>query len=139
VIAYFETSALLKLLLDEEGAEQAATLWESADVVVAGRPAYPEARAALAAAVRARRLSVPGHDTTVSQLQRRWRQLHIVDLDQSLAEAAGDLAWRHALRGYDAVHLACALAVGRRDALLATWDADLAAAAQEAGLAVFPG
>jgi hypothetical protein len=139
VIAYFETSALLKLLLEEEGAEDAATLWTSADVVVAGRLAYPEARAALAAAVRARRLAPPGHATAVSQLQRLWRQLHIVDLDQTLAETAGDLAERHALRGYDAVHLASTLAAGRRETLLATWDADLATAAREAGLAVFPG
>lgn len=138
MIAYFETSALLKLLLEEEGADQAATLWASVDVAVAGRLVYPEARAALAAAVRAGRISAPGRDTAVGQLQRRWRQLHIVDLDQGLAEAAGDLAWRHALRGYDAVHLASALAVGRRETLLATWDADLAVAAREAGLAVFP-
>ncbi|MGH2556688.1 MAG: type II toxin-antitoxin system VapC family toxin [Actinomycetota bacterium] len=138
MIAYFETSALLKLMLNEEGAEQAATLWASADVVVAGRLAYPEARAALAAAVRGGRLSAPGHNNAVGQLQRRWRQLHVVDLDQDLAEAAGDLAERHALRGYDAVHLASALAVGRRETLLATWDTDLATAARDAGLAVFP-
>lgn len=83
--------------------------------------------------------SLPGgHRAAVGQLQRRWRQLHVVDLDQDLAEAAGDLAERHALRGYDAVHLAFALAAGRRETLLATWDADLATAARDAGLAVFP-
>lgn len=139
MIAYFETSALLKLLLEEEGADQAATLWEAADVALTGRLAYPEARAALAAALRARRLSARGHDTAVSQLQRRWRQLHVVDLDQDLAEAAGDLAERHALSGYDAVHLASALAAGRRETLLVTWDADLAAAGREVGLTVVPG
>lgn len=139
MIAYFETSALLKLLVEEEGADQAATLWDSADVVVTGRLAYPEARAALAAAGRAGRLSAGGHRAAVGQLQRRWRQLHVVDLDQDLAEAAGDLAERHALRGYDAVHLASALAVGRRESVLATWDAALATAARDAGLAVFPG
>jgi uncharacterized protein len=138
VIAYFETSALLKLLLEEEGADQAGILWESADVVLSGRLAYPEARAALAAAGRVGRISADGHRTAVGQLQSRWRQLHVVDLDQHLAETAGDLAERRALRGYDAVHLASALAVGRRETLLATWDADLATAARDAGIAVFP-
>jgi len=137
VIVYFDTSALLKLLLEEEEADAAAALWVDADAVATARLAYPEARAALAAAVRAGRLSRDGHEDTIRQLRRRWRQLNIVDLDQELAETAGDLAQHHALRGYDAVHLASALAGGRR-VVLATWDARLARAARHAGLAVAP-
>jgi predicted nucleic acid-binding protein len=125
-------------VIEEEGSEQAATLWESADIVLTGRLTYPEARAALAAAGRAGRLSARGHRAAVGHLQRRWRQLHIVDLDQQLAESAGDLSEQHALRGYDAVHLGSALAVGRRETLVATWDAELASTARIAGLMIFP-
>jgi predicted nucleic acid-binding protein len=42
------------------------------------------------------------------------------------------------LRGYDAVHLASALAIDSPDVVLATWDRALAAAAVEEGLAVVP-
>ncbi|MDQ3210067.1 MAG: type II toxin-antitoxin system VapC family toxin [Actinomycetota bacterium] len=63
--------------------------------------------------------------------------MSVVVLDEQLATEAGDLAQRHALRGYDAVHLATALSVGQ--ALMATWDAELAHAAGDAGLAVVSG
>ena len=51
---------------------------------------------------------------------------------------AGDLAERHALRGYDAVHLASALAAAADDAVLVTWDDDLGRAARAEGLAIVP-
>jgi uncharacterized protein len=50
VIAYFDTSALLKLVIAEGGAEHARSLWELAGEVVVSRLAWPEAVAALAAA-----------------------------------------------------------------------------------------
>ena len=48
MIAYFHTSALLKLIIAEKGAEQAILLWRQASGVVASRLAWPEAVAALA-------------------------------------------------------------------------------------------
>jgi predicted nucleic acid-binding protein len=137
VIVYFDTSALLKLLLEEPGADDAAGLWQSADLAITGRITYPEARAALAAAVRNGRLSVDGHRAVLGSMRRRWRELQVVELDEGVAEAAGDVAERHALRALDAVHLASALAGGRR-VIVATWDERLSRAAREAGLAVAP-
>ncbi len=67
----------------------------------------------------------------------RYLTMSVVVLDRSLASKAGDLAQRYALRGYDAVQLASALSVG--EGLMATWDAELARAAADAGLAVASG
>lgn len=55
--------------------------------------------------------------------------LDVIGLDAALARIAGDLAERHALRGYDAVHLASALAIEDPELVMATWDRDLATAA----------
>jgi len=55
----------------------------------------------------------------------------VIGLDATLARAAGELAERHALRGYDAVHLASAIAIEDPDLVMATWDRDLAAAAAQ--------
>lgn len=55
-------------------------------------------------------------------------QLDVIGLDTALARAAGELAERHALRGYDAVHLASAIAIEGPNVVMATWDRDLAAA-----------
>lgn len=51
-VTYFDSSALLKLLVVEDGSDLATDLWEGCDTAVASRLAYPEVRAALAAAGR---------------------------------------------------------------------------------------
>jgi predicted nucleic acid-binding protein len=66
-------------------------------------------------------------------LEDLYAQLHIVAIDEPLARHAGDLATQHALRGYDAVHLACALQLHGSDILLATWDNALNVAALATG------
>ncbi|HET8536300.1 MAG TPA: PIN domain-containing protein, partial [Solirubrobacteraceae bacterium] len=59
-------------------------------------------------------------------------------VDEALTRHAGELADARALRGYDAVHLASALALGVEDTIVVTWDRDLSDAAHAAGLAVAP-
>ncbi|MFO7573056.1 MAG: type II toxin-antitoxin system VapC family toxin [Gaiellaceae bacterium] len=51
-----------------------------------------------------------------------------------LATRAGELAERHGLRGYDAVHLASALEIDAEDTLLVTSDGRLTQAAHSLGL-----
>jgi uncharacterized protein len=65
-------------------------------------------------------------------------ELAVIGLDEPLARAAGELAEHHALRGYDAVHLASATAVAHPDLVMATWDRDLASAAVARSLTVVP-
>ena len=64
-------------------------------------------------------------------------ELALVGIDGRLARGAGELAEEHKLRGYDAVHLASALALGS-DITLVTWDEDLRRAAAQRGCAVAP-
>jgi predicted nucleic acid-binding protein len=69
----------------------------------------------------------------IDALEGLYAQLRIIAIDEPLARQAGDLASEHALRGYDAVHLACALHVESDDVLLATWDKALNSAARATG------
>jgi predicted nucleic acid-binding protein len=108
-------------------------LWDRADLLVSSQLVYPEARAALAAAARAGRIDQPKHVNAVAALEDLYTQLRIIAIDEPLARQAGDLTSQHALRGYDAVHLACALNVEGDDVLLATWDNDLNSAARATG------
>jgi uncharacterized protein len=71
--------------------------------------------------------------SAVVTLEDLYAQLRTVAIDEPLARHAGDLAAQHALRGYDAVHLACALQLHGDDILLATWDTSLNAAARATG------
>lgn len=138
MIAYFDASALVKLVVDEQGSDDAAALWDAADAVLSSRVAHAEVRAALAAAHRAARLT----GEQAEQAKRLWdglrAALRLVEVSDVLVEHAGDLAEEHALSGFDAVHLASALLVTAEELVLATWDARLSAASAAAGVATLP-
>jgi uncharacterized protein len=136
VIAYFDTSAVVPLLIQEPTTEQCIRLWDEATRVITVRLTYPEAHAALASAQRAGRLTRSQLRVAVTELEDLLGQVDVVELDAGLARIAGDLAQQHGLRGYDAVHLAAALAAADDDLVLVTGDAGLATAAADAGLAV---
>jgi uncharacterized protein len=92
----------------------------------------------LAAARRAGRVTARAHGRAVAELDALHAELVLVGVDDALARRAGELADERALRGYDAVHLASALALGPGETILVTWDRDLSNAAVGAGLAVAP-
>jgi uncharacterized protein len=83
-------------------------------------------------------LTARAHDRAVVELDALNGELVIVGVDDALARRAGELADQRALRGYDAVHLASALALGPGETILVTWDRDLGNAAVGAGVAVAP-
>lgn len=124
--------------MEEDGAELASELWASGSAGASSVLAYPEGRAALAAARRARRLTPSAYRTASERFEEIRRQLFIVGVDDALAGRAGDLAAGLGLRGYDAVHLASALSLQADPTTLVTWDVSLGRAALEAGLQVSP-
>jgi uncharacterized protein len=137
-VAYFDSSALVKLVVEEAGSEITAELWDGADMVASSRVAHPEVRAALAAARRDGRLGA----TAYRQATTAWREFHmsmrLVEVTSQVEHRAGDLAEQHGLSGIDAVHLASALTLAAMPVIVATWDARLHRAAQSAGLSTLP-
>jgi len=77
--------------------------------VATSRVAYPEARAGLARRQREGGLSAANLTRAVTALDRDLTTLVVVELTESLARRAGAVAEKHALRGFDAIHLASAL------------------------------
>ncbi len=138
MIAYFDSSALVKLVVEEDGSDEVAVLWDGADVVVSSRVAYPEVRAALAAASRNGRLTGRSLAEAKRQWARFWDALRVVELSDEVGLLSGDLAEAHRLSGFDAVHLASALLVSGDDVVVATWDSRLRAAADATGLPTLP-
>lgn len=93
----------------------------------------------MAAIHRAGRIRARRYPATLQEVDDVYADLDVVALDDALARQAGDLAERHALRGYDAVHLASALAIDvPGELVIATWDQELAAAAVAEGRMVVP-
>jgi uncharacterized protein len=139
VIAYFDTSALIKLVIAEEGANQAKLLWQQAGEVVVSRLAWPEGIAALTAAHRGRRVSDEGYQTASDRLRVCLERCTMVSVADPLVDRAADLAAGYDLRAADAIHLATALAVIEADSVFVTWDRRLRLAAIQAGLVSAPG
>jgi len=123
-------------VLRDEASDAAYAVWSRESPLLSSRLTYVEARAAVAAARRSRRLSRAGHVRAGEQLESLWEQIGVIELDPALARSAGGLAEVHGLRAGDAVQLASALLSGAP--VLATWDAELRRAALEVGLAVAP-
>jgi uncharacterized protein len=135
VIAYFDTSAVVPLIIDEPASTRAGELWDAAERTVCVRLLYPEARAALAQARRLGRLTAKQIRDAVRTLEGLLAQVDIVEIDEVLAATAGTLAETRGLRGYDAVHLAAAVRVRDEDLVLVAGDRALLDAATAEGLA----
>ncbi|MET0933517.1 MAG: type II toxin-antitoxin system VapC family toxin [Mycetocola sp.] len=137
-IVYFDSSAFVKLLVEEDGSDVAAALWDGCDAAVSSRLAYPEVRAALAAAGRDHRIDADGQRQAEEAWEGFWAATRPVELTESITMNAGDLASAHALRGADAVHLASVEAVGVSETLFAVWDARLRVGAEARGIRLAP-
>jgi predicted nucleic acid-binding protein len=137
-LVYFDSSALVKLVVDEVGSDLAAELWDGCHAALASRLAYPEVRAALAAACRHRDLSEDDLDRAEQAWEQYWAAVRPVELTAAVERHARQLARTCALRGADAVHLASALAIGDPDLIIAVWDRRPHTGAATAGLHLAP-
>jgi hypothetical protein len=137
-IVYFDSSAFVKLLVEEAGSELAAQLWDGCDAAVSSRLAYPEVCATLVAAGRAGRLQPAELRRAEALWAEFWAATRAVELTDAVAVHAGDLAGRYSLRGADAVHLASMVTIGADDILFAVWDQRLRAGAAAAGVHLVP-
>ena len=137
-LVYFDSSALVKLVIEETGSSLVAQLWDGCDAPLASRLAYPEVRAALAAAARNHALGGDALRTAEHAWEEFWAATRPVELTTAVERHAGELACEYALRGADAVHLASALAIGDPDLIIAVWDRRLHAGALAAGTNVAP-
>lgn len=121
-LVYFDSSALVKLVVEEEGSDVASALWDGCDAALSSRLAYAEVCVALAAAHRNHDLDDDGLAVATRDWEEFWGATRPVELTADVGQHAGELAGRRVLRGADAVHLASALAVGSRELVVAVWD-----------------
>lgn len=110
--AYLDTSALLKLYVDEEGSH-ALWQWLEGSSAATCRVTWAEAMAALFRREREGRGVDASFAVARARLAQDWPLLHVIDLTQALVERAGELAGAFSLRGYDAVQLAAGEATSR--------------------------
>lgn len=140
MILYLDTSALVKLFVPEKYSEQVRAAVSRSTLVVTQVIAYVEACSAFA------RLAEARADRSLFKRLRReldahWTEWEIVEVEEKLVRRAGEFCARYQLRGYDSIHLAAAemtydTSRGHADFRFGVFDAELARAATELGLAL---
>jgi uncharacterized protein len=108
---YLDTSALVKLYLVEPDHDTVIGAIQQSSAVATSMVAYAEARSAFARRFRENALDGEEHLQLVTALDNNWMYFNRVPVSESIAYVAGDLAERHALRGFDAIHLASAMSL----------------------------
>jgi predicted nucleic acid-binding protein len=144
-IYYADASALVKHYVEEIGSDHVRSICTpgTGHMVAVAQIGLVEVAAAFGMKYRGGELTAADRDELLSDLRYDGRTYYVlVDVDPDIISHAIELTRRQKLRGYDAVHLACALFVsetmptrGLPKPVLLSADVDLLEAAQNEGLA----
>ena len=139
MVVYLDTSALLKLYVEEEGRDLVMSAVEATGKIATSTVAYAEARSGLARRLREGDFTEDEYQGSVSDLDHDWRTYDRLAVSNHVALHAGELADRHALRGFDGIHLASALRFSERFEGLRflAFDVRLTNAARAADLTIY--
>ena len=108
MILYLDTSALVKLYVEEEHSLTVEQAVFEAEIVATHLIAYVEAQAAFARLFREGVISEEILENIQEDLKKDWAHYMKIGLNQGLLERASEFARAFALRAYDSVHLAAA-------------------------------
>jgi hypothetical protein len=144
MIIYLDTSAFVKLVVDEDGADLARDWFDEASMATSSVITYPEVCSALARRAGRTRVHEGLLGAWLSELDARWTRTARVRVDERVA---GRLAIEHGLRGMDAVQLGAAVTVRERALArsrtavvsVAAFDGRLLEAAEREGFATLGG
>lgn len=138
MIAYFDSSSIVKWFFDERFTELAKGIKNRAKIVVTSLIALPEVSSAINRAYSEGRCAKSEMDLVRNEFLRIWPKFQWIRVNEELMHQAGELIFEHSLRGFDAVHLASALLLkqegGAIDLFFSCFDHNLNRAAREKGL-----
>lgn len=103
---FLETSALLRYLLREEGAERVETTLKGSQTVVASRLLQVEARRAIHQIGAARAKPEQSLFQLEGIMESLWQKMDFYEVTAEICELAGKISPRSMLRSLDAIHLA---------------------------------
>ena len=106
---YFDSSALVKRYIQEEGTEFVATLCEKERLIATSKLTYPEILSALARKRRSKEISDREYETIFEKFMKDWAGITVLEFHDEIFAQLKRLIEVHSLRAADAVHLASAL------------------------------
>jgi uncharacterized protein len=137
MILYLDTSALVKLYIEETGSRAVSAAVARTRYAATHLIAYVEMRSALARVGRMGRMTDKNLSHVKKTFEIDWNSINHILPDEAMIRRAGEHAEAFELRGYDALHLAAAeslLVASRTPVTFACYDARLSSAAQKLGM-----
>lgn len=138
---YIDTSAVIKRHVQEANSNDVRGWVDSAVAVGTGLLTRAEVSSGINRLYRMKLLDDASFSLALSEFRNNWDTYHRIPITEQIVSRADFLICQFVLRGYDAVHLACALTwqeILQMSVTLATFDSQLQTAAKEAGLSVLP-
>ena len=138
---YTDTSALIKIHVEESNSDSVRDWITNANIVATGLITRAEVSSGINRLFRMKIATQIEYATALNDFRRNWNEYHIIPITEQIVTRADFLICQFVLRGYDAIHLACALtwqeALGA-SVTLASFDGQLRDAAQKVGLSMLP-
>ncbi|MDF0673883.1 MAG: type II toxin-antitoxin system VapC family toxin [Nitrospira sp.] len=100
MMLYLDTSALVKLYVNEPMSRELAAAMDEAEAVATSLLAYVESRATFARIRREARLSAQAYRRIVDAFVEDWTRYISIEVTDRIVKDAGDLAAHRGLRGY---------------------------------------
>lgn len=136
---YLDTSALVKLYLNEIDSAAMHDVVDAGGQLATSRLTYLEARSAFARRRREKDYTAAKERELIELLDTTWSGITPIEVTELLVQSASTLVSRHGLRAYDALHLASALQLQAdlgRPVTFAAFDSSLNKAAKKEKLLI---
>lgn len=136
MIHYLDTSALVKRYIQEPGTSAVRALFRRGRHLATARVAHAELAATLARLCKEGFLGTGSRNAIFARIEPDLAVMTVVEIRPPLLRRVAPLVTRRPLRGYDALHLAAALALRDQGVAVDFWAADenLLDAARSEGL-----
>lgn len=140
MIAYFDSSSIVKWFFDEPLMELAREIKAKADLCVTSPLSLPEVTSAMNRAWKEKRCTKSDVELVQGEFLRVWPDFQRIHVTDSLMEQSAALVFKHNLKAFDAVHLASALVLNSENSgtevFFSCFDKNLDRAAYRGGFLV---
>ena len=138
---YLDTSALVKLYIEEDGSDIVNDRTDMATIVSTSRIAYAEALSVFVRCKDDKVLSKSSYDKCITYFKFDWEMYFVIEASENVVKIAGDLIENHSIRGFNSMHLASAIVLRKeinQSIDFMCWDNRLLEAAKKEGFNTWP-
>lgn len=137
---YFDTSALAKRYLIEEGTDSVLKIYLQTEVICVSHIGYAEMIAVFHRKNMENKKNGKNFNAEIKRFKEDWEDFSLINVDENLHSILDKILEKYPLRGSDAIHLASAIATSLKlsgDLIFASADEKLLKAASAEHLSIY--